>query len=141
MRKKSIYIKGYSFKKMGFGGWAALLVDEKSGRKKLIKGYSSRTTGDHMELTAAIRALNAIAPSNIVKVISDNRYLVDKINKWIGKEIDGVESHFDGDLWRELSLATKHCRVKFEWADRLPLIEYVTKIAKEEAKRAKEYTE
>ena len=138
MRKYTVYTHGSCFGNPGPGGWAALLIDEKTGRKKLITGSSPETTGNRMELTAAIMALGAIRPGCSVRVVSNSQW----VKEWI--EQGGVGGRPNGDLWRELLALAESHDTKFEWIRDLcdnPFNEYVNFIATEEAQKAKEYAE
>ena len=65
----------------GPGGWGALL--EWRGHRKEICGGENRTTSNRMELTAAIRALEALRQPSPVTLFTDSQYLRQGITSWI----------------------------------------------------------
>ena len=67
----------------GPGGWAALL--RYGDHCKEISGYSGHTTNNRMELTAVVKALEALKEPCRVMLHTDSRYLKDGITQWIHK--------------------------------------------------------
>ena len=64
------------------GGWGAVL--RQGDHLKMIKGYDFNTTNNKMELTAAIKALEAIKRNrNPIEVYMDSAYVVNGINQWV----------------------------------------------------------
>ncbi|MBF6427008.1 reverse transcriptase-like protein [Nocardia cyriacigeorgica] len=59
----------------GPGGWGVVLRYGKHERE--IYGSEPSTTNNRMELTAAIRGLEALTRPSVVRVSSDSRYVVD----------------------------------------------------------------
>ncbi|MBM3328186.1 MAG: ribonuclease HI [Calditrichaeota bacterium] len=115
----TIYTDGACSGNPGPGGWAAILL---SGvHRKEITGYEASTTNNRMELTAAIRALEALKRSSVVEVYSDSSYLVRGMTEWLPGWIrkqwrlstgGAVENR---DLWERLqTLAAKH-RIEWHW--------------------------
>ena len=81
-----IYTDGACSGNPGPGGWGALLVAKKNDRvvkKKELSGGCLETTNNRMELTAAIQALKTLKRKSNVVVITDSKYLMDGITKWI----------------------------------------------------------
>jgi len=74
------------------GGWAAVLVDVKTGTRKEIAGQESGTTSQRMELMAACRALEALktVPCNAV-VHSDSLYVVNAGNRTIQRPVKNLD--------------------------------------------------
>lgn len=69
----TIYSDGGSKPNPGPGGWAALLI---SGEHEAeISGGDEHTTNNQMELTAAIRALEALTRPCEVDFYTDSQYL------------------------------------------------------------------
>lgn len=63
------------------GGWGVVL--EFSDRRKELCGAERNTTNQRMELTACIKALEAVKRTDIpVRVVSDSAYLVNGMNSW-----------------------------------------------------------
>lgn len=106
----------------GVGGWAFLLVDTATGRALERAGGEERTTNNRMELTAAIRALEALrGESRNVVVRSDSRYLVDLCSKWLpgwkarGWRRSGNQPILNLDLVQQLDVLMARHFVHWEW--------------------------
>ncbi|HJU76352.1 MAG TPA: ribonuclease HI, partial [Sphingomicrobium sp.] len=67
----------------GPGGWAVLL--RMGGKEKELSGGEPLTTNNRMELTAAIRGLQALKRPCRVELHTDSQYLRDGITRWIHK--------------------------------------------------------
>jgi ribonuclease HI len=104
----------------GPGGYGVVLIYG-SQRRELSGGFRL-TTNNRMELTAAIRGLEALKEPCEVRLFSDSQYVVNgiakgwarrwKANGWRKADKQPAENR---DLWeRLLSLCDKH-RVQFEW--------------------------
>jgi ribonuclease HI len=65
----------------GRGGWGAIL--RSSGREREIYGSDPATTNNRMEMTAAIRALEALRERCKVTLYTDSQYLRQGITEWI----------------------------------------------------------
>ena len=103
----------------GPGGWGALL--EWQGHRKEICGGASWTTSNRMELTAAIRALEALRKPSPVVLFTDSQYLRQGITSWIhrwkanGWTTASRQPVKNADLWRTLdSLIARH-KVDWRW--------------------------
>ena len=104
----------------GPGGWGAIL--EWNGHVKELKGGEPETTNNRMELTAAIRALEALKnDGRKVVLITDSTYVRDGITKWIhgwkkrGWKTADKKPVKNEDLWRRLDdLADRH-HVDWRW--------------------------
>ncbi len=68
----------------GPGGWGFLIVDAATHAAMERRGGEPHTTNNRMELTAAIRALEALRrPRERVEVRSDSQYLVNMCSRWL----------------------------------------------------------
>lgn len=76
-----IYTDGACRGNPGPGGWGAILVCQ--GKEKELSGAEPETTNNRMELTAAIRGLEAIKSSCAVHLTTDSRYVKDGITQWM----------------------------------------------------------
>ncbi len=101
----------------GVGGWGALLQFD--GKSKELLGGEALTTNNRMELTAVIRALEALKRSCRVRVHTDSTYVQQGISLWIhswkkrGWRTADKKPVKNVDLWQELDeLAQKH---EIEW--------------------------
>ena len=65
----------------GPGGWGVVL--QSGERERELKGGEAETTNNRMELTAAIKALEALTRPARVRLFTDSVYLRDGITSWI----------------------------------------------------------
>ena len=79
MKTVEIYTDGACSGNPGPGGWGAIL--RYKGVEKELSGGEAQTTNNRMELTAAIKALEALKESCTVELYSDSKYLVDALEK------------------------------------------------------------
>ena len=104
----------------GPGGWAAILIYNKIERE--LSDGEKQTTNNRMELTAAIKALEALNEPCEVTLHSDSSYLVDGMTKgwakswrkngWVKSD---KKPALNPELWgRLLELCETH-KVKFVW--------------------------
>jgi ribonuclease HI len=103
----------------GPGGWGAWL--HWAGREKELFGGEPHTTNNRMELTAVIRALQALKRPSRVRLHTDSQYVKNGITVWIrdwrkrGWRTADRKPVKNEDLWRELDeLASRH-EVKWVW--------------------------
>ena len=103
----------------GPGGWGAIL--RVNGREKELCGGELATTNNRMELTAVIRALEALARPSRVSVYTDSQYVQKGISEWIhswkrrGWKTADKNPVKNEDLWRRLDeLAAQH-QVEWHW--------------------------
>lgn len=100
------------------GGWAAILIY--GSTEHAIMGYEAKTTNQRMEMTAAIRGLQALKRPCKVQLISDSAYLVNCFqqhwhkkwakNGWKNAKEKPVSNQ---DLWKELIAVVKRHEVVF----------------------------
>ncbi|MCR9161444.1 MAG: ribonuclease H [Nannocystaceae bacterium] len=105
----------------GIGGWGFILIHP--GTKSALEraGGLPEATNNKMELTAALRALEAIRkPSSRVLVCTDSRYVIDCCSKWmLGWKARGW-TRKDGalknvELLKELDGALARHEVAWQW--------------------------
>lgn len=93
----------------GPGGWAFLLEDSGGQPIRQDSGYDPSTTNNRMEMTAAIRGLEAIPGHRRVTLFTDSTYLVRGINTWIPQWTNGTGladcRRPNSDLWARLHRA------------------------------------
>ena len=103
----------------GPGGWAALL--RMGDKEREISGGEALTTNNRMELTAAIRALEALKKPCRVELHTDSQYVRDGITKWIhGWQRNGWRTADkkpvkNAELWQELLDAAARHRIGWHW--------------------------
>ncbi|WP_226017142.1 ribonuclease HI [Novosphingobium sp. FKTRR1] len=127
----------------GKGGWGALL--RMGDREKELSGSERETTNNRMEMTAVIRALEALNQPCMVRLHTDSRYVIDGITKWVfgwqkknWKTADNKPVKNE-DLWRTLLAVTKPHRIDWIWVkghDGHIENERVDKLASDAAKAA-----
>ena len=114
-----IYTDGACSGNPGPGGWGAVLLS--GGHRREISGASARTTNNRMELTAAIRALEALTRPTTVDLYTDSTYVKDGITRWLanwkakGWRTASKTPVKNRDLWEALdALASRH-DVSWHW--------------------------
>ena len=112
-----IYTDGACRGNPGPGGWGALLSFGE--REKELAGAEAHTTNNRMELTAVIRALEALKRPVEARVFTDSEYVRRGITEWVvswkarGWKTADRKPVKNQDLWEELDrLAALH---KIEW--------------------------
>ena len=76
-----LFVDGACSGNPGPGGWGAWLVAGEHERE--LCGGESLTTNNRMELTAVIRALEALKRGVSARVHTDSEYVVRGINEWL----------------------------------------------------------
>ncbi len=103
----------------GPGGWAAILTW--NGTEKILTGAEAHTTNNRMEMTAALKALEALKKPAAVTLVTDSRYLMDGMMKWLpgwkrnGWRNAAKEPVKNADLWLALDAAARPHRIRWEW--------------------------
>ncbi len=99
MAPVTIYTDGACSGNPGPGGWAAVLIYGEY--RKEISGYEPLTTNNRMELTAAIKALQALNRPCEVEIFTDSAYLCNAfLNGWIDSWIGNGWKKADKNRWR-----------------------------------------
>ncbi len=102
------------------GGWAALLR-YKVGKEKVISGSEPATTNQRMELTAAVRALQALNYPHRVDIYTDSQYLKKRgVTEWLPRWRQRHWRRRGGalanlDLWQALDQAIQSHQVEWHW--------------------------
>jgi ribonuclease HI len=112
-----IYTDGACRGNPGPGGWGAVLT---SGEHvKELSGAEALTTNNRMELTAVIRALEALKKTSEALIYTDSEYVRKGITEWVknwkarGWKTADKKPVKNQDLWERLdALAAGH---KIEW--------------------------
>jgi len=103
----------------GRGGWGVLL--RYGTKEKELFGGEANTTNNRMELTAAIRGLEALKRPCRVVVSTDSQYVRQGIMTWIhnwkkrGWKTADKQPVKNEDLWRQLDELCRHHEVTWEW--------------------------
>ena len=145
MSSVQIYTDGACKGNPGPGGWGVLL--RKGEHEKELSGGEAETTNNRMELTAAIKGLQALTQPCEVELYSDSKYVLDGITKWIhGWQKRGwinasKKPVLNADLWRELLDASKRHQVQWNWVkghSGHPENERVDQLASDQAEAARQ---
>ena len=107
MKFVTIYTDGACSGNPGPGGWGAILIYRET--KKELSGAELHTTNNRMELTAAIKALEALKESCEVDLYTDSAYLCNAFEKrWLqnwrrnGWKTSAGKSVENQDLWESI---------------------------------------
>lgn len=114
-----IYTDGACKGNPGPGGWGALL--RFNGKEKTLKGAEAHTTNNRMELTAAIKALEALTRTCEVDLYTDSQYLRQGMTEWLaqwkkkGWRNARKEPVKNADLWQLLDALAQHHTIRWHW--------------------------
>ena len=114
-----IYSDGACRGNPGPGGWGAIL--RFNGVEKELFGGEAATTNNRMELTAVIRALEALKGPSRAHVYTDSQYVQKGIKEWIhgwkrnGWKTAAKEPVKNKDLWIELDELRKKHEIEWHW--------------------------
>ena len=114
-----IYTDGACRGNPGPGGWAALLTMD--GREREISGAESLTTNNRMELTAVIRALEALTRPVAARLYTDSEYVRRGITEWLptwkarGWRTADRKPVKNQDLWQQLDGLNARHRIEWRW--------------------------
>ncbi len=117
-----IYTDGGCSPNPGPGGWAAVLIHPQRTRE--LSGGEPDTTNNRMELTAAVRALEALNQPCEIDFYTDSEYLRRGITEWLpgwiangwrrGKSPDAPPVA-NADLWQAIAAATRRHAIQWHW--------------------------
>ena len=103
----NIYTDGSCSDNPGPGGWAAIVLSDNDEPLRL-SGHDPKTTNNRMELTAAIKGLEAAPPGSEVTLFSDSEYLVKTMTRnW--------KRNVNKDLWEQLDSLSASRQVAWKW--------------------------
>lgn len=114
-----IYTDGACSGNPGPGGWGAVL--RWNGHEKELSGGNPETTNNRMEMTAVIRALEALKKNSLVEIYTDSKYVMDGITKWLpgwkakGWKTAAKQPVKNQDLWQEMDALIQKHDVTFFW--------------------------
>lgn len=120
MKQVTIYTDGACSGNPGPGGWGAILKYKEIERE--LSGGEAATTNNRMELTAVIRALEALKEPCAVDLWSDSKYVIDGLEKgwarswrargWVKSD---KKPALNPDLWGALLELTEHHEMRYHW--------------------------
>jgi len=115
----TIYTDGACRGNPGPGGWGAAL--EYDGNERHLYGGELDTTNNRMELTAVIKALEALKFNCQIEIYTDSKYVLQGITEWLAnwkkrnwltankKPVQNV------DLWQELDALVAEHDINWHW--------------------------
>jgi ribonuclease HI len=114
----TIYSDGACQPNPGPGGWAVLL--RYGQHEKELTGADSQTTNNRMELTAALRGLQALKQPCQVDFYTDSQYLRRGITEWLPRWRARNWQRKTGilvnvDLWQALEIAMQDHQIHWHW--------------------------
>jgi len=118
MKIIEIWTDGSSLGNPGPGGWGVVM--KFNDKIKELSGGEKYSTNNRMELTAVIKALEAIKISKYpIKIWTDSRYVVDAVNKgWVfnWNKKPNMSGKKNPDLWLKfLNIYNKYSNIEFLW--------------------------
>lgn len=121
MKQVEIFTDGACKGNPGPGGWGAIL---RMGRhEKELSGGEAETTNNRMEMTAVIKALDALIEPCRVELYSDSKYVIDGITKWVhgwrkrGWVNASKKPVKNADLWHDLIEAVARHEIDWHWVE------------------------
>jgi ribonuclease HI len=118
-RVVEVYADGACKGNPGPGGWGVLLVE--GGRERELHGGEPATTNNRMELTAVIRALEALPHGSRVRLYTDSQYVQKGMKEWIhdwkrrGWRTADKKPVKNDDLWKHLDELARNHKVEWHW--------------------------
>ena len=118
-RVVEVYADGACKGNPGPGGWGVLLVA--GGRERELHGGEPATTNNRMELTAVIRALEALPRGSRVHLFTDSQYVHKGMTEWIaswkrrGWRTADRKPVKNEDLWKHLDELARNHKVEWHW--------------------------
>ena len=117
--KVEIFTDGACSGNPGRGGWGAIL--RYGGTEKELSGGETNTTNNRMELTAAIRSLEALKRPCTVDLYTDSKYVKDGVMLWLrgwkarGWKTADRKPVKNVDLWEQLDKQVQKHQVILHW--------------------------
>ena len=114
-----IYTDGACKGNPGPGGWGALL--RSGAHERELFGGERETTNNRMELTAVIRALEALKRRSRVELYTDSEYVKNGITEWLpawkrrGWKTADRKPVKNIDLWQALEAVAARHEVHWHW--------------------------
>lgn len=121
--KVELFCDGACLGNPGPGGWAYLLrISTPTGPKeKEGSGSDPDTTNNRMELSAALRGLEALTRPCQVRIVSDSQYVLKGLQSWMDgwkrkgwRKADG-QPVLNTELWKALDEQRRIHHIETEW--------------------------
>jgi ribonuclease HI len=133
-----IYTDGACRGNPGPGGWAAVIM--LGEHEKELSGAEALTTNNRMELTAVIRALEALKRPVAARIYTDSQYVRRGITEWLHAwkarawRTADKKPVKNQDLWQRLDAVSAAHRLEWHWVPGhagVPVNERVDRLANE----------
>ena len=108
----------------GPGGWGVLLQAKEGDtivKERELSGGEAETTNNQMELMAAISALETLARTSHITIVTDSAYVKNGVTTWIhgwkrnGWKTSNKKPVKNVDLWQRLDAAQAEHTVVWQW--------------------------
>jgi ribonuclease HI len=114
-----IFTDGACLGNPGPGGYAAVVTI--AGQEQVIVGRDHATTNNKMEMTAAIKALEAVPRELPILIHSDSQYVIKGATEWLRgwkakgwRKADG-KPVLNKDLWMQMDALMAGRRITWKW--------------------------
>ena len=114
-----IYTDGACKGNPGVGGWGAWL--KYNEQEKSLFGGEENTTNNRMEMTAVIRALEALKRPSVVKLYTDSVYVQKGMMEWMAGwkaknwRTANKKPVKNDDLWKQLDTLSNQHQIELVW--------------------------
>lgn len=114
-----IYTDGACKGNPGVGGWGAWL--KYNEQEKSLFGGEKSTTNNRMEMTAVIRALEALKRPSVVKLYTDSVYVQKGMMEWMAGwkaknwRTANKKPVKNDDLWKQLDTLSNQHQIEWVW--------------------------
>ncbi len=115
MSRVEIYTDGACSGNPGPGGWGVVL--RYNGHEKELSGGETNTTNNRMEMTAVIKALEALSRSVHADLYTDSEYVRKGVTEWMDgwKAKNWPARIKNKDLWLQIDALLQDHDVTFHW--------------------------
>ncbi|MPR11448.1 ribonuclease HI [Microvirga tunisiensis] len=114
-----IFTDGACLGNPGPGGYAAVITI--AGDEQIIVGRDRSTTNNKMEMTAAIKALEAVSKDLPIVIHSDSQYVIKGATEWLRgwkakgwRKADG-KPVMNQDLWMQMDALMVGRQITWKW--------------------------
>ena len=118
MQEVQAYIDGGCRDNPGLGGWGVVLHGD---HERELWGAVPSTTNNQMELTAAIKALEALKNPCHVVIFTDSNYVRQGMTEWLenwkrnGWRTTSKKPVKNQELWEQLDALSQQHEVEWNW--------------------------
>ncbi len=119
MKRVQLITDGSCLGNPGRSGWACIL--RYGDKSKEMWGSEPHSTNNRMELTAAIRGLQALRVSCIAEMVTDSQYVKNGVESWMAKwkrngwKTADKKPVQNQDLWMELDREVTRHQTEWVW--------------------------